>query len=144
MNHIEKSKQTLADHSAADISHKLAGINLLSSDPKRLAEFYGKYLGADIVNDPSRGGPNRVEIRFGSSDEGCICIAVNLHESICESGNRGILGFELRVADANAEYERLTAMGAELAKPPIDLPWGYRYFGITDPDGNEIDLVQEL
>ena len=30
------------------------------------------------------------------------------------------------------------------ATEPCDLPWGYRYFHIKDPDGNGIDLVQKL
>ena len=50
-------------------------------------------------------------------------------------------GFEFRVADADAEYERIREMDVEIKYPPKDVPWGYRYFGIKDPDGNTIDLV---
>jgi uncharacterized glyoxalase superfamily protein PhnB len=32
-------------------------------------------------------------------------------------------------------------MDVEIKYPPKDVPWGYRYFGIKDPDGNSIDLV---
>ena len=145
MDYLQKSRQILADYTAeTGFSRKLVGINLLSPDPLRLAEFYGKVLGAAIVNDSSHGGPQRIEIWFGKSDDSSVCITAHFSEGISRCGNRGIRGFELRVADANAECERLQAMGVKIAKPPVDLPWGYRYFSINDPDGNEIDLVQAL
>ena len=53
-------------------------------------------------------------------------------------------GFEFRVADADAEYERICALSIEVKEPPKDLPWGYRFFHIKDPDGNGIDIVAKI
>jgi uncharacterized glyoxalase superfamily protein PhnB len=53
-------------------------------------------------------------------------------------------GFELIVDNADAECERIKAMGVEIIKTPQNVPWGYRFFSIKDPDGNGIDIVQQL
>jgi uncharacterized glyoxalase superfamily protein PhnB len=53
-------------------------------------------------------------------------------------------GFEFRVDNVDAEYERLCALGIEIKEAPQDLSWGYRFFHIKDPDGNGIDIVQKL
>ena len=46
--------------------------------------------------------------------------------------------------DALAQYRRVTGLGLSPQGEPADLPWGYRYFAIKDPDGNCIDFVQKL
>ena len=53
-------------------------------------------------------------------------------------------GFEFRVADADEEYKRIQGLGVEVKEPPQDLPWGYRYFHIKDPEGNGIDIVAQI
>ncbi len=41
----------------------------------------------------------------------------------------------LDVADADAEYTRLRALGVEISEPPQDRPWGERSFEVRDPNG---------
>ena len=146
-DYLEKGKEILSRFTReTGFTHKLVGINIVSSQPKRLADFYRDVLGADICDDEGHGGPNRIEIWFGERNENTVWITVNYAKKIQPpaSAGCGCFGFEFRVADANKEYERIRNMGVEIKYPPQDVPWGYRYFGIKDPDGNSIDIVQAL
>ncbi|HEY9663537.1 MAG TPA: VOC family protein [Allocoleopsis sp.] len=51
---------------------------------------------------------------------------------------------EFQVADAAAEYERLREAGLAIAYPLKDEPWGQRRFGVCDPTGVWIDIVQQI
>lgn len=50
----------------------------------------------------------------------------------------------LDVADADAEYARLRALGADLAAPPEDKPWGERIAIVRDPNGVLVFLGHKL
>ncbi len=149
-NPFEKSKRILGDFTEkTGFTHKFVLLNIMSPNPVRLADFYKKVLGADIVNHEWYGGPKRIEIWFGERNENNTCIVAHYNENYKPqtSGSSAFMGvewnfgFEFRVADADAEYERIRTMDVEIKYPPKDVPWGYRYFGIKDPDGNSIDLV---
>ena len=55
---------------------------------------------------------------------------VSAHES--EMATQGIF---IYLADVDAHYERAKAAGAEIVKPPEDLPYG-RSYTARDPDGH--------
>ena len=121
---------------------KLKGINLPSPDPMRLAAFYRSVLGAEV--DDSHGGPNRVEIWFGARDDDTVYIVATRAEGFTPQNFGACQGFEFYVADAEAECKRIVALGIEVKTPPQNVPWGFRFFNIRDPDGNGIDIVQKL
>ena len=50
----------------------------------------------------------------------------------------------LQVADAKAEFERLEEAGVTIAYPVRDEPWGQRRFGLFDPAGMWVDVVQQI
>jgi catechol 2,3-dioxygenase-like lactoylglutathione lyase family enzyme len=50
----------------------------------------------------------------------------------------------LQVADAAAEFERLTRAGAEIGYPLRDEAWGQRRFGLYDPAGTWVDIVEQI
>ena len=50
----------------------------------------------------------------------------------------------LQVADARAEHERLVGAGLELGLPLTDEPWGQRRFGVVDPAGMWVDVVEQV
>lgn len=54
------------------------------------------------------------------------------------------LCLEFQVADAAAEYQRLKQAGLAIAYPLRDEPWGQRRFGVSDPTGMWIDVVQQI
>lgn len=142
-NYLEKGKQILREFTAkTGFTRKLVLINIVSANPVRLSEFYRDVLEANIVDD--RGGPDRIEIWFGERDENAVCIAVNYQKDYIPVKTTTCQGFEFRVANADAEYRRMLNMGIKIEQEPQNLPWGYRYFNIKDPDGNGIDIVQAL
>ncbi len=144
-NYLENSKQILDEFTkATGFTRKFTGINMVSSNPKRLADFYKNVLGAYIVDDKEHGGPHRIEIWFGERNENTTWITLNYDEGFRPQTYNVCQGFEFRVADADAEYKRIRELGVEIKEPPQDLPWGYRYFNIKDPDGNGIDIVAAL
>jgi hypothetical protein len=50
----------------------------------------------------------------------------------------------LQVAEAGLEYERVIGPGLRCDLPLPDEPWGQRRFGITDPAGAWIDVVEQM
>lgn len=121
---------------------KLKCINVPTPDTKRFSEFYQKALGATVID--SRGGPNRIEIWFDDKDEADICIVATQDAEYNRPETSACQGFEFSVQDVDAEYKRIQALNIEISEPPKDLPWGFRYFNMKDPDGNGIDIVQAL
>jgi uncharacterized glyoxalase superfamily protein PhnB len=50
----------------------------------------------------------------------------------------------LQVADATAEFERLERAGLSFEHPLQDEPWGQRRFGLRDPAGTWVDVVEQI
>lgn len=145
IDYLEKGKRILREFTATTgFTRKLVLVNIVSANPVQLSEFYRDILEANIINDCEHGGPNRIEIWFGERDENAVCIAVNYQEDYVPAKTTTCQGFEFRVANADAEYKRMLNMGIKIEQEPQNLPWGYRYFNIKDPDGNGIDIVQAL
>lgn len=126
---------------------RLNCVNIVSADPRRLEEFYRTVLGLEA--DESHGGPQRIELWCGSRGKGesgdrTVLIVVHRDDGHVPQASNACRGFEFQVSDANAEYRRIQSLGVEVKEPPRDLPWGYRYFHVKDPDGNGVDVVQSL
>lgn len=51
---------------------------------------------------------------------------------------------EFQVADAKSEYERMTREGAPVTLQLVDEPFGQRRFGLFDPAGVWIDVVEQI
>lgn len=49
-----------------------------------------------------------------------------------------------QVADAAAEHERVVAAGLECDLPLTEEPWGQRRFGVVDPAGVWVDVVEQI
>lgn len=50
----------------------------------------------------------------------------------------------LQVDDAAVEFERLTQGGVAIEYRMRDEPWGQRRFGLYDPAGTWVDVVQQI
>jgi len=57
-------------------------------------------------------------------------------------GDGAFLTFQ--VSDANAEYKRLVEAGLECDLALTDEPWGQRRFGVVDPAGMWVDVVEQI
>lgn len=58
-------------------------------------------------------------------------------------GGKGLF-LTLQVADADALFRRLQRAGVPIAYPVRDEPWGQRRFGLLDPSGMWVDVVQQI
>jgi transcriptional regulator with XRE-family HTH domain len=126
-------------------SRQLVCINVPTPDTKRFVEFYNQVLGATILEPV----PGRYEVFFGNVEERSPdnrgMIIVPTHDpNFKKTETNACQGFEILVDNADAEYERIKNIGVEIAEPPKNVPWGYRFFHLKDPDGNGVDIIQVL
>ncbi|MGH6845476.1 MAG: VOC family protein, partial [Methylocella sp.] len=56
----------------------------------------------------------------------------------------GIDHISIAVTDVDALYASLCKAGVAFAGPPENQSWGARMVGVTDPDGNNLYLLQRL
>ncbi|MBL8267590.1 VOC family protein [Steroidobacter sp.] len=52
--------------------------------------------------------------------------------------------FTLQVSDAAAEFEKVRQSGGRFSYELRDEPWGQRRFGLIDPSGTLVDVVQQI
>ncbi len=106
-------------------------------------DFYARHFGFDVVFESSwfiylaAAGNPAIGIAFMSPD----------HPSQPpgpEKFNGQGMFFTLQVADVAASFEKVRASGARIAYPPRDEPWGQRRFGVVDPSGTWVDVVQQI
>ena len=117
---------------------RLAGVCLVTEDVCVLADFYAQVLGVEAVGD---------ELHMELRTEGAgmaIFSADGMEEmapgSMVGTGSGSVV-LEFVVADVDAEYERLKALGVAFVKPLQTHPWGAKSFWFRDPDGNLVDFV---
>lgn len=103
-------------------------------------EFYIKYLNARLTFDHSW----YVAVRFESAPEHyfavCFMEPEYGHEGKCSNGG---VTLNIMVADVDAEYARIKALGAEFTEDIADHDWGDRAFSILDPIGNVLYIYSE-
>jgi lactoylglutathione lyase len=121
---------------------RLHHVRLLVSDVGASITFYRDVLGFDLkwgeasIGYASFAGGNGVDLsvfhRSGQPD------ATATH-----SGDALLLSLE--VEDVDRELERLRSRGAVVAAEPRDEDgWGIRVAYVRDPDGNLLELMQQL
>ncbi len=105
-------------------------------------DFYGRWFGFNVVFEATwfvylaSSGDQSYGVAFMTPD----------HPSRPpgpEAFNGKGMFLTLQVADARAEFERLETAGVTIAYPLQDEPWGQRRFGLFDPAGMWVDVVQQ-
>jgi catechol 2,3-dioxygenase-like lactoylglutathione lyase family enzyme len=105
-------------------------------------DFYQRWFGLDVVFEASwfvllGHGDGVASIAFMAPD----------HPS-APPGPEPFSGkgmcLEFQVVDAKAEYDRFVRDGAPLTLPLRDEPFGQRRFGLFDPAGVWIDVVEQI
>jgi predicted enzyme related to lactoylglutathione lyase len=116
---------------------EFTGICLVTDDVPALARFYAALTGAAAEGDDTH-----VELRGEGAGIALISTAgmEALAPGAMQGAGRGNCTFSFRVQDADAEYERVKALGATLVKPLQTHPWGARSFWFRDPDGNIVSF----
>jgi uncharacterized glyoxalase superfamily protein PhnB len=77
--------------------------------------------------------------------DGCRIMAGECRDAMpaADTGFHSYYGY-LVVDDADAEYARAVAAGAEITKPLKDEPWDMREFGLRTVDGHRLMVGHEL
>ena len=116
---------------------EFTGICLITDDVAALARFYAQVTGATAEGDETH-------VELHTAGAGIAIFSVAGMEALAphsmQGAGRGSLTISFRVQDADAEYERIKALGATFVKPPQTHPWGARSFWFRDPDGNIVNF----
>lgn len=105
--------------------------------PKVLAAFYEKVLGkpAEMVDE---------EHGFWGWQVGAAYFAVLDHSEMNgPAKDPGRILFNFETSQVQAEFERITALGATVIKAPYEMQGGW-ITTLADPDGNYFQLVTPM
>jgi predicted enzyme related to lactoylglutathione lyase len=112
---------------------------LVSADLDRLLAFYTGLLGAtELRRFPDDGPVFSVDLVVGSSE------LVLVSDDSVVPGAPGRVLLSIDVDDVDSLLPQVGALGGEVSSPPNDMPWGQRVAHIKDPDGNAVNLTQDL
>lgn len=115
---------------------------MITDDVAGLAAFYARLTRADVtlneyyVEVPA--GPASIGFSRPRFTEYAACGAKPA--AAARSGGRPEVILDFLVADVDAEYPRVAALGACVIMPPATQPWGSRSMIVTDPEGNLINV----
>jgi predicted enzyme related to lactoylglutathione lyase len=111
---------------------------VVTPDVDRLQRFYRELLDAVVTERRPDDGPVfYVGLRIGNSQLGLVA------NDEVSPGVPGRVLLSIAVPDVDAAVARVPALGGE-ASGATDMPWGQRVAHIRDPDGNAVNLTQEL
>jgi uncharacterized glyoxalase superfamily protein PhnB len=120
---------------------RLVQSRIVTGDVHRLAAFYARLLGARVaLNDyyvEVPAGPATVGFsrrRFTEYPDDLAC------GRGCLTPQRAEVILDFQVADVDAEYLRIDALGVGWIMPPATQPWGSRTMTFRDPEGVLINV----
>jgi predicted enzyme related to lactoylglutathione lyase len=112
---------------------------IVTADLDRLFAFYTGLLGAtENVRYPEDGPVFSVVLALGDSELNLVA------DATIEPGSPGRMLLSIEVPDVDGVLERVTGLGGRVQGPANDMPWGQRVAHIGDPDGNDVNLTQDL
>jgi predicted enzyme related to lactoylglutathione lyase len=114
------------------ILRAVAGVIVSSDQPHGLAGFYRDVLGIDLEGT-DHGPAAHYHGMIGKTFVAILPRSIGGDQAVTPS---------FAVHDVDAAVAALTARGAELALPPIDIGDGKRVAIVRDPDGNALRLVE--
>ena len=116
---------------------KFTSLRLITTDPKRLVDFYERLRGVQAVwaNEAF------AELALAPFTLAITSFpAVPAKPDAPRPGVSSSLIIEFLVDDVDAEYDRLTPWVTDLVNSPTTMPWGNRSLLLRDPDGNLVNL----
>ncbi len=112
---------------------------IVTHDIERLTAFYTALLSAEhTMRYPEDGPAFYIGLQVGNSELGLSSAAE------VRPGDPGRILLSIDVPDVDAVLPRVTELGGTAESGANDMPWGQRVAHIKDPDGNLINLTQEL
>jgi catechol 2,3-dioxygenase-like lactoylglutathione lyase family enzyme len=117
---------------------------LIVADLDRSLAFYTGTLGLELQHRAEKyaqmkAGTTRLSLYTRDAMAETLGIAL---EAPASSAPAFELGF--KVSDCDAAFAELVGGGAPAVVPPTNRPWGQRTSYVRDPDGNLIELAQDL
>jgi predicted enzyme related to lactoylglutathione lyase len=114
----------------------LSSIMLGSEEPKKLADFYTKVLGA-----PNPDWSDEANGWFGFQ-AGTGGIAIGPHSEVKGTNQQpGRIMINFETGDVKSEFERIKGLGAEVVAEPYAPGEGMQMCTFADPDGNYFQLA---
>ncbi len=105
---------------------------------ERVQAFYQQVFGATLGRRYPEDGPVFYQaLVIGDAELGLVA-----EDADTSVPPRIVLSID--VADVNALLPRVDAAGGRILGPANDMPWGQRVAHVFDPDGNPVNLTQEL
>jgi len=112
---------------------------IVTNDIERLLGFYTSLLGAEEnFRYPERGPVFYIGLRLGDSEVGLSSDAGVV------PGDPGRMLLSIEVPDVDAVLPAVADLGGTAPGQANDMPWGQRVAHIKDPDGNVVNLTQQL
>jgi len=112
---------------------------VVTNDLDRLLLFYTRLLGAEeIIRFPDDGPAFYVGLTLGDSELGLSS------DAAVSPGAPGRMLLSIEVPDVDALLTRVVDLGGTATGGANDMPWGQRVAHIKDPDGNVVNLTQQL
>jgi uncharacterized glyoxalase superfamily protein PhnB len=107
--------------------------------------FYRDGLGMTITEQWDRSDTDRGAILTPAGEVSNASIEVlKLGDIAVPGGTPTNLELTLVVHDAHAAVSSINQAGIPIARELEDTPWGHRSFGVDDPDGLRIWIIEEL
>jgi catechol 2,3-dioxygenase-like lactoylglutathione lyase family enzyme len=113
-------------------------------DLSKTAEFYTRTLGLDVLFESDF----FLLLALPGEARGAIAFVLEDHPTAPPNGPAVTPGsssfLTLQVTDASVAYEQLVRSGVALEYQIRDEPWGQRRFGLVDPNGLYVDVVEQI
>jgi len=106
-------------------------------------DFYTKVLECSVIYEGENGW--FVLLKLGESELGFMLPNLEFQAPVFRAAYAGQGAWiTIDVDDAEAEYERIRALGIPIEVELREEPWGDKHFAIVDPNGIAVDIVQRL
>jgi predicted enzyme related to lactoylglutathione lyase len=119
---------------------------IVTADLDRLLDFYTGLLGfytgllgaEEVMRFPADGPVFYVGLTLGGSELGLSS------DASVVPGEPGRMLLSIEVPDVDALLPKIEGLGGTATSEANDMPWGQRVAHIKDPDGNVVNLTQQL
>lgn len=112
---------------------------IVTDDLERLSAFYtGLFGGREVMRVPEEGAAFYVGLAWGDAELGLSA------DAGVTPGDPGRMLLSIEVADVDALLPEVAALGGSPGGGANDMPWGQRVAHVKDPDGNVLNLTQQL
>lgn len=125
---------------------ELVQSRIVTDDVEQLAAFYARLVGVPVTLNEYYVEVPAGTMSVGFSKRRYTEYHRNSPAAATDGAGEGVQDrrpeviLDFLVDDADAEYERVKALGVEWVLPPTTQPWGNRSMIFRDPEGNLVNV----